>query len=1181
MASFSHATHLVGGYMSYRYVGPLPNGLIRYFVTLNIYRDCNQSDVQFDDRIEIGIHFHNTNKDLYNIANFPLLTRRKVEPPGNIDCDYYKKNVCIEEGFYQGNVDVAPSAVGYLLTYVRCCRNNQDNLPSDGSQPYLGQTYYCQIPPTSIVNSSPTFSGVPSPYMCARDTTNILNSAIDIDGDELVYKIALPYQGGSPTQTGASPTPPNNLKLPIDPVVYRPGYSFTQPFGAGGMADVNSFNGLTALFAPREGSYVIAIEVQEFRQGKLLSAVRLDLQILVLNCPPNNAPRITTSQVDYEVEAGAQICFDVSASDRDLDIVSILGKGDIINGTNGYKGPKATFSKNFAQGVVTSRFCWQTTCDLPTDRPYIFTAEAWDDGCPPKFDNKNFNITIKPFKGADGISGPDPVCNFSKGNIYTALNTKNGSTFEWTVTGGDIIGPSNGKSISVNWNVEGTGIVSVTEISQNGCTGEKVNRSISIRPSPALPKITGRDTVCMGVLNEPYSVVLNAGSSYKWGVQNGSMTSTAEKAQVTWNTKGQGQIWAVETTVNGCPSDTAFKYVNIRKPEPMIDGTYSVCPNIQGITYRSLGDWGSTYQWNILGGTQATGGNSNAITINWGSQGTGRIEVVETDRFGCKSDLVFTLVQKDYVLQGVTPVGKTAVCEFDKGVDYLVKLSEKSSYHWSIIGGMQVSGDTSKNIKVDWGAAGPARVGVQERSFDPVNMRVCSSAVNFIDVIKHPLPVADQIEGDMDLCQTTTNTTYQIIGFAGSVYQWRLNGNVQSSTSNTINILWNVPGTYTLSVLETTLQGCPGQWVDTTIYIRPKPTTQGIFGLQVLCMPDIGNAVYHVTGFLNSQYNWQISGGNILSGQGTDSVVIDWSNTRNATLEFHEISEYGCLGDSLKLPVYINDMQVELEVISVGFPDDRMHSYWKLGEDKINDQPFVIEKRKAGTGDFWQTAGEISPVINNYLDKPINTDEFPYEFRIRATDLCGNARLSDIHTNIWLSGQQSEEDLSLLLKFTPYLGWKNGVDRFELFKRSNGQNDFEFLSDVSPESSISLPNSVTSFQDCFRIKGYESGGNQKVTWSNDVCFYYTPSVFIPNAFTPNNDALNEGFKAVTIAVNKFELAVFNRWGEKVFETFQTDKAWDGIYNGSQAQAGVYMYTLKFTDFENRPYYKSGTVHLIR
>jgi gliding motility-associated-like protein len=88
-------------------------------------------------------------------------------------------------------------------------------------------------------------------------------------------------------------------------------------------------------------------------------------------------------------------------------------------------------------------------------------------------------------------------------------------------------------------------------------------------------------------------------------------------------------------------------------------------------------------------------------------------------------------------------------------------------------------------------------------------------------------------------------------------------------------------------------------------------------------------------------------------------------------------------------------------------------------------------------------------------------------------------------------------------------------------------------------------------------------------------------VFIPNAFTPNNDALNEGFKAVTIAVNKFELAVFNRWGEKVFETFQTDKAWDGIYNGSQAQAGVYMYTLKFTDFENRPYYKSGTVHLIR
>lgn len=1167
--------------MSYRYVGPLPNGLIRYFVTLNIYRDCNQSDVQFDDQIEIGVHFNNTNRDLYNIARFPLLTRKNVEPPGNIDCDYYKTKVCIEEGFYQGNIDVAPSAVGYLLTYVRCCRNDQDNLPSDGGQPYLGQTYYCQIPPTSIVNSSPVFSGVPSPYMCARDTTNILNAATDPDGDELVYKIALPYQGGSPTQSGASPTPPNNLKLPIDAVVYRPGYSFTQPFGAGGLADVNSFNGLTSLFAPREGSYVIAIEVQEFRQGKLLSAVRLDLQILVLNCPPNNAPRITTAKVDYEVEAGAQICFDVTASDKDMDIVSISGKGDILTGNNGYKGPRATFSKNFAQGVVTSKFCWQTTCDLPTDRAYIFTAEAWDDGCPPKFDNKNFNITIKPFKGADGISGPDPVCNFSKGNIYTALNTIAGSSFEWEVQGGEIVGSDTGQSVSVNWNVEGTGIISVTEVSKYGCKGAKVSRNISIRPSPALPKIIGRDTVCLGAANEPYSVTLNPGATFTWGVSNGTLSAASEKAQVTWNTKGNGHLWVVEKSINGCPSDTAFKYVNIRIPQPMIDGAYSVCPNIQGITYSTPGDWGSTFQWNIIGGTQASGGNTSKIKVNWGGVGTGRVEVTETDRFGCISDLVFTLVQKDYVLQGATPNGKLEVCEYDKNVLYTVKPTEKSSYHWSIIGGTQVSGDTSEKINVDWGAAGAGRVGVQERSYDPVNMRICSSAVNFIDVIKHPLPIANQIEGEMDKCQTNSPTTYRISGYAGSVYQWRLNGMVQPSTNNTIDLTWNIPGTYTLAVLETTAQGCPGNWIDTVIYIRPKPTTQGIFGQQVLCMPDISQATYLVNGFSNSQYNWSINGGTIINGQGTDTIVVDWTNTRTASLEFHEISEYGCLGDTLKLPVYINDMQVELEVISVGFPDDRMHSFWKLGQDKINNEPFVIEKRKAGTGDFWQTAGVMDPSITNHLDKPINTDEFPFEFRIRATDLCGNPRFSDIHTNIWLSGQQSEEDLSLILQFTPYLGWQNGVERYELYKRSNRQNEFEFQSTVTPGTSISLPNSVSSFQDCFRIKGYESGGNQKVTWSNDLCFYYTPNVFIPNAFTPNNDALNEGFKAVTIAVNKFELVIFNRWGEKVFETLQTDKAWDGNYNGSPAQAGVYMYTLKFTDFENRPYYKSGTVHLIR
>ncbi len=1177
----SYATHLVGGYMSYRYVGPLPNGMIRYFVTLNLYRDCLQSEVPLDNEISIGVYFNNTNKDLYNVAKIRLLTRKNVEPPGNIDCDYYKRKVCIEEGFYQGFIDVAPSSVGYLLTYVRCCRNIQDNLPNDGGQPFMGQTYYCQIPPTSIINSSPAFSGIPSPYMCANDTTNILNSAVDPDGDELIYSIALPYQGGDNSMMGAEPPPPNRLKLPIDPVVYNPGYSYTSPFGANGMALVNPSNGLTSLFAPKTGSYVIAVEVQEWRQGKLLSVVRLDLQILVLDCPPNNAPRISNSTTSFEAEIGSKICFNISASDKDMDVVSLAGKGDIFTGANGYTGPKATLTKTSGAGSTTSEFCWQTDCNLSTQKTYIFTAEVWDDGCPPKFDNKNFSITLKPFQGADGISGPDPVCNYSKNNLYTALNTKAGSKFQWIVNGGEIKGSDSGSTVLIDWLTEGTGSITVTEISRFGCPGKPFTRNITILKSPDLPVITGKDTVCEGTMNEPYSVGSTPNSTYQWSVLNGALTPNGNTASVNWPVKGQGRIWALERSQNGCLSDTAYKNVNIRKPQPFVEGTYSVCPNAQGIEYQVNSDWGSTYLWNIVGGTLSSGQGTSKVKVNWGNQGLGEIQVTETDRFGCKSELIRTQVDKNYILQGSFPSGPDEVCEFDADVSYTAKRVQNSVYYWQISGGTQASGDSSPNIQVNWGATGNGYVSVQERSFDQVNQRACSSAYNRLDVIIHPLPVATIIQGDTDICEGPDTLLYTLAGFPRSTYTWKLDGVVLPENGPTLKMVWNTPGIYQLSVKELTENNCPGIEIDTVVSVRPKPATQGIFGDQVVCVPDITGRSYSVKGFANSHYLWQVNQGNIIQGSGTDSVIVDWQNIRYAGISFVEVSEYGCYGDTLRLPVYVHDLQVYLDVISVGYPDDRMYTEWKQGIDSANDQPFVIEKRKAGTGDFWNVAGITESTIHNFLDKPLNTDDFPYNYRIKGTDMCGNVRISEVHTNIWLSGQKAEDEESISLIFSPYLGWQNGVDFYEIYRKSNRDEDFSLVQIAMPNSTISFPISVRSFKDCFRIKGYELTGNQKVTWSNEICFNYLPNVFVPNAFTPNADQMNDGFRAIPVSVDKYEMHIFNRWGEKLWSTSKLDESWNGEYLGQKAQAGVYMYRLKFTDFENREYYKSGTFHLLR
>jgi gliding motility-associated-like protein len=91
------------------------------------------------------------------------------------------------------------------------------------------------------------------------------------------------------------------------------------------------------------------------------------------------------------------------------------------------------------------------------------------------------------------------------------------------------------------------------------------------------------------------------------------------------------------------------------------------------------------------------------------------------------------------------------------------------------------------------------------------------------------------------------------------------------------------------------------------------------------------------------------------------------------------------------------------------------------------------------------------------------------------------------------------------------------------------------------------------------------------------------AIFVPNAFTPNGDELNELFPD-----NKFQdiksyynLLIFNRWGEKLFEANSPSENWDGIVNGAMSQAGAYIYTLNYIGCDNQRHSINGEFNLIK
>lgn len=73
------------------------------------------------------------------------------------------------------------------------------------------------------------------------------------------------------------------------------------------------------------------------------------------------------------------------------------------------------------------------------------------------------------------------------------------------------------------------------------------------------------------------------------------------------------------------------------------------------------------------------------------------------------------------------------------------------------------------------------------------------------------------------------------------------------------------------------------------------------------------------------------------------------------------------------------------------------------------------------------------------------------------------------------------------------------------------------------------------------------------------------SVYIPNAFTPNKDEINDVFKPVVSCVHNYAFVVFDRWGEKLFETTDVDAGWNGYYKGGLCKPDVYVYKVTYID----------------
>ncbi len=269
----AQATHIVGGELNYKNLGSN-----NYEIRITIYRDACVGQVGFDDPGSLGI-FDSSNNLIFQYFMTPR-DSGDVPPILYDPCTDVPVFFCYKYCHYIDTINLPPQVGGYQLVYQRCCRNqNIVNLINPQS---VGATYTAFVPGPEVVaiNSNPVFKNIVPPFVCADKPFFFDNSAIDIDGDSLVYELFTPFDGAS--VAAPMPQPPNNPPYLIVP--WQAPYNTLNMLGGIAMT-VNSSTGLVTATPNLQGYYVVGLKVKEYRQGVYLSETRRDYQIIVKPCP--------------------------------------------------------------------------------------------------------------------------------------------------------------------------------------------------------------------------------------------------------------------------------------------------------------------------------------------------------------------------------------------------------------------------------------------------------------------------------------------------------------------------------------------------------------------------------------------------------------------------------------------------------------------------------------------------------------------------------------------------------------------------------------------------------------------------------------------------------------------------------------------------------------------------------
>lgn len=474
------------------------------------------------------------------------------------------------------------------------------------------------------------------------------------------------------------------------------------------------------------------------------------------------------------------------------------------------------------------------------------------------------------------VTGPNTTCTGTNAT-YSTPGTA-GRAYVWTITGGgNIISGQGTNSITVFWSTTGGTTVNVNEnIISTGCSVTSGSLIGVVLATPT-STITGSANACS---SSTFTYTASAATTYGWSVTGGTISGAANGASVNvvWGAAGTGTITLVSS--NGiCSTSSTLPVAINATPAPVITGPNSICSGT-ATTFSATFNANHNYTWTVINGTYTAGGNGSVINVTPNSGATSVTVSVTANVNGSTCSGTATKVLSVNVTPSVSITGNNVACQNSSQVYTGVGAV---SYTFTVTGGV-ITSTTATTATVTWGASNGTITAIG------TNASGCSSSAQ-LAVTVNSLP-SSVISGSAQVC-ANNSSSYNVVAQSGASYAWTVTGGTISGASNgnNVNVNWGAAGAGTVNVTVTSSLGCiSNRTMNININVQPTPS---ITGPATVCQNT--NQTYSISAISGAAYNWAVTGGNIVSGSGTNSITINWTTVGTASISVSQ-SNGSCVG---------------------------------------------------------------------------------------------------------------------------------------------------------------------------------------------------------------------------------------------------------------------------------------------